>query len=973
MSTVKKTFLKVSEIYNNLSLVEEINEYDANEKYLAIKNEFIQIEIYEIPINLDEFKLTPKKYGNIHCIIRTKVPIIEFKLNPNYLYVLLVIAKTKGILLFNIPKNSQKEEIIDPEFTFNINNIQITSAVFNPFNSHIIACYCSDNTIQIWSVKEPSIQKLSTSVEPTHIRWRKCGNFLAFDDQCRTLKIYNIISKGYIFYLDFEEGIYDFNFFGKNKILILNIYKNIIYEYEYDIKQKGDFPKTNKNQFKKSLKVECKYFFPLYDYYILYFNKKINLYKDLDKLTYFHECSLSSPIIIKTSNNKIITKIINKSEKNIQLIIIYNKNEQEKKDDIKIKRVKKSSIIIDSFDNSPENLNENYFINCPKCFLNIIQCLKYVYNEDTSQSQKEKQYFLLPEVEEIMDNNRNTDLVSLRKNVKDELANLDKISKEKKEREKNAELHHEKKNREKEENIGLFKSIKEEYIFYLTLLIKDETNPQLLLRYLSFLKDHEKELEKLDIAHETFKNELEYYSVILEKNKLKILFGKSFKSEKEKTKELLMDYLNNIKNNTMESFINKINNDYNTRYFNQPISFENKDLIYFDINNNLYYDILNEEDKDEKNLEKKSFFINEVLNRKIIDKYEQIEILIPLIHLILRPPDKEQSLFFLNMIESKTLSDEELKQKEQIYNFNLNIDNKGKKTLAFGDVYYSNPNDLCLENIKDTNHQKCEKYNYNYLIANQPLKLDINKIKNHLKFTLSSRVFKEAYKYLTGNDNYEIMFSSDLISEYINKIMFLPVDFDNAVSFHESMGLTTIISTMKKEINTKFFKCDDEICFILENGVIVAIIYHEFGHLINTVISFSENLLKLTETPRKKYLNLKEGGYYMEIALFGRVIKKFSLGEALYVLNAKNYEKSLEDFRKGFMELSDLDLTMNGEFKNSNLEDKDKINKIKNSIFIKAKSDDNKNDYIKNIQINIPLRNDILRRNIKEEDVEPYF
>ena len=121
------------------------------------------------------------------------------------------------------------------------------------------------------------------------------------------------------------------------------------------------------------------------------------------------------------------------------------------------------------------------------------------------------------------------------------------------------------------------------------------------------------------------------------------------------------------------------------------------------------------------------------------------------------------------------------------------------------------------------------------------------------------------------------------------------------------------------------------------------------------------------------YLNFKEVDYNMEIALYGRIIKKFSLGEALYVLNEKNYEKSLEDFRKGFMELSDLDLIMNGEFKNSNLENKDIINKIKNSIFIKAKNEDNKNDYTKNIQINIPLRNDILRRYIKEEDLEPYF
>ena len=891
---------------------------------------------------------------------------------------MLVITIVKGILLFNIPKNPQKEAIINYDFIFNIDKIKINSASFNPYNSHIIACSCSNSTIQIWSVKEPAIQKISYSYEPKHIKWRKCGNFLGFDEN-KLLKIYNMKGKNFIFYLDFEENFSDFAFFSNNKILIINNTETIIYEYEFNLNQKGDFPMTKKDKYKQLLKVEFEYFLPLYDYYILYLNNQINLYKNFDKSTYSHECSLSSPKIIKTSNNKIIGKIMNiEDKKNIQLIIIYNKNEKEEKDDLHINMIKESFNSIpetNSIDNSPDYINENYFINCPKCFLNFVQCLEYVYNEDTSQNRKVKKYFALTETEEILENNRNNDLISLRNYVKNELSKLelDEIENKRKKQKKKQEGPDKKKNKKEEEKIELFKSIKEEYISYLNLIIKDETNPNLLLKYLSFLKLHENELKKEGIEHETFKEELIYYSVILDKNELKRLFGETFKMEKDKTKILLSEYLQNIQNNTLDSFKKKIEGDYKERYFNQPISFETKDLIYYDINENLIYDICDNKNKEPEKLDAKKYFINEILKRNIIDDYEQPEILIPLIHFIARPAKQDKSSFFLNMIQSKTLSDDELKQKAKIYNCNISIDEKEDKILVFNNAKFSNPHNICFENITASNYQECEKYNYKYLTNNQPLKLDINKIKKHLLFTLKSKVFKEAYEYLTGKNNYETLFSDDIISEYINKIMFLPVDFSNAVAFHDSLSLTTVVSTMKKKIKTNFFNIDEQISFILENGVIVAIIYHEFGHAMNAIISFSENALILNETPRKKYINFKEGGYYMEIALFGRVIQNFSLGEALYVLNKKNYNKPLAEFRKGFMELTNQDLRIEGEFKDFGLKNENKINEIKNSIFIKAKNDDNKNDNIKNIQIKIPLRNDILRRDIKEEDLEPYF
>ena len=87
-----------------------------------------------------------------------------------------------------------------------------------------------------------------------------------------------------------------------------------------------------------------------------------------------------------------------------------------------------------------------------------------------------------------------------------------------------------------------------------------------------------------------------------------------------------------------------------------------------------------------------------------------------------------------------------------------------------------------------------------------------------------------------------------------------------------------------------------------------------------------------------QYLKFKEGGYYLEIALFGRIIKNISYGETLYILNEDNYEKSLEEFKKGFMKLSCEDLYMKGQFEYLNLGNKSELKRLIHSISIKAKN-----------------------------------
>ena len=287
--------------------------------------------------------------------------------------------------------------------------------------------------------------------------------------------------------------------------------------------------------------------------------------------------------------------------------------------------------------------------------------------------------------------------------------------------------------------------------------------------------------------------------------------------------------------------------------------------------------------------------------------------------------------------------------------------------------YYQNAKELCFENLNDNSYKKCEKYNFDFLTKNPPLNLKIDKIKKYLKSVLKSNVFNDIFKLLFGTDDYKRMFDDNMISEFVDNIKFLPINFSCISAFLDKLTLVTFVSTMKKIINLDLSKDDEIISITLENGIIIAILYHEFGHEINSVIGFTENELKNTETPRKKYLDFKEGGYYLELALYGRVIKKLSYGEVLYILNENNYNKSLEDFKKGFIQLSEKDLIINGQFEDFNIKGNKKLNEYKNSLFIKTKNDDDSINIYKDITVSIPLRNDVPGRDIKEKDLMPYF
>ena len=936
--------------------------YDANEKFLALSQDEKSAEIYGFP----------KKVSDKEIKYEVKFPkrIIDLKLNPNNLNILLAGNKSQ-VELFIIPEDPEEKNITKPRFVFDKNKFGFQFSLFNPKNSHIIASSCYDHSIQIWSVSRQIIHTISSEYIKELIdimKWHNNGKLLGFIDNTQ-IKIYNNTNKKIIFNLDFKENFINFEFYGDYHIIFVqNEEKNEIYTYEFGLDSKEEVEIKEKKDYTNLFVEKYNHFLVFNSCYIIQKAiedkkskriERISLYDALNNKAFNNDCSLNHPKVIKTADSRISFKILDKDDyNNFKLVTIKELSEEqikelseeqikeEKKQNKEDKEEKSSSSSFNSFDKNSEDLNKEYFDDCPNIFIDIIDNLHFNYNKYNDTYKKNKKYLDIDEIQINLEKNKNYDLIWLRNNVKQIL------EKEKKYPTK-------------------FGSTKEEYIFYLNLLIQDETNIELLEKYLIFLKKNEGFLEKENIQYEKFSDELKYYSVFFEKEKLKNLFSEyKFDSEKTKLINLINAYYTNLKNNTLKQLQKQLEKENAKRYFNQPISLKSKELLYYDCYQVIFSHIC--ESNNKNNLENELYALNEIITRKIFEKYENDDILVPLSGFIAFSEPQENVEFFLNSVCSGNLTDEEIKKNPKGLELLL-FNNKGNNYVYYNNEVFHNPNQLCLKNIKCDRPMR-EKYNYNYMINNPPLNLNIDKIKKFVTKSFSSRVFKEAFEALIGKEDYNTIFNGQMISEFVNNMKFLPVKFSSCVAFIERLSLVSIIPTMKKNIVFSKNKSNEkEISSILENGIEISIIYHEFGHAINVVISFKENKLKSNDTPRKKYVKFREGGYYLELLLFGRVIKELTYGEALYILNEKNYSKSLEEFRKGFNELKEEDLIIEGEFKDFNIKDVSEINQLKSSIFIKIKNNNNPKDDLRNIKISIPLRNDVIGRKIKEEDLEPYF
>ena len=223
--------------------------------------------------------------------------------------------------------------------------------------------------------------------------------------------------------------------------------------------------------------------------------------------------------------------------------------------------------------------------------------------------------------------------------------------------------------------------------------------------------------------------------------------------------------------------------------------------------------------------------------------------------------------------------------------------------------------DNILETLKSKEkYKEYELYNDEQLLNYYKTKINFKRIKKLMIDILLSRVIKEAFAILY-EEKYKYPFrNEEEASEYVNKyIDFLVLKDKTAKGATNRYTLKTIIFLK----NCKEFypqNMSDVILYdCLYTGIIIKVFLHELNHGFYNFYYYHSNGTTPLSTPRKKKIEEREGGRNFELLLFTKIIRKIQLDQALYIINKKNYDKSLNEFSKDFQSSKENDLKLEDE------------------------------------------------------------
>ena len=102
---------------------------------------------------------------------------------------------------------------------------------------------------------------------------------------------------------------------------------------------------------------------------------------------------------------------------------------------------------------------------------------------------------------------------------------------------------------------------------------------------------------------------------------------------------------------------------------------------------------------------------------------------------------------------------------------------------------------------------------------------------------------------------------------------------------------------------------------MLYSGAINMANIYELNHNFYNMYYYHSNCSIPLKTPRKMILGeLRESGREIELLLFGKIIYSLTFEQICYLLNEKNLEKGIIEFKNGFQNLNKEDLIIEGEF-----------------------------------------------------------
>ena len=926
-----------------------------NKNYL-IKYNGDRAEIYEINSELKLNLILTLTYDE------EREFITDIRFNPIIDSIIIISFWSGHCKIYNLLNKNKKEDILFES----INNKPIMFSIFNLFDPNRIATVNRNKEIFFWDVRNNFLlTKIGNIGEIYLMKWSYFGSdyFEILKKKKKKAILLNIKEKSFIAEKEFEKLEKEpINFFFmKEKNLILVNQRNIEqikFENENDdsmiIKVNYDeIEQTNENlilDYNILVLISQKFFY-------LFNLSKFSIIK---KFT-FDKIGRKVSFSYKKKDNELGLKYINDIDIFDEKDIIESIEECKFQFDTDSFKIKNNITLI--------NIKNNFYEHFYKKIFKYVYLLNFNENVENIQDFKKK-YMKIKIINDFFNEIKNinifirkdfiTQIITYKKDNKKNIINYNKLKisdfpkiinyieklnekgiKDNVIKRKNFLIEAIKKWKENDNNI-----IIEFYIEVTKLLIIDNTNREILEMYLLLLNFNEKDLikyygkENIDY----FENEVNYYSVCFSKNDYKILFEKDKESERKIIFQFLED-ANNLEKfdyeNTM--FQNLMNQaDITFPDFNQPIDYDckNDELKWFLIRKHIFiiFQNLKLEKKSDDLLDKILMGIKTIINKKLLQNEEIIKNKYKLqstLYLIINPFDNtDDSInFFCNSILCNKNNIDELKQK------NFIINNKGQ--LEYDNIIYDNIEDICLENLCFKKYIKEEKYNFDYLLRNYVK--NKKDIKQFLKNILKKNVFIEVYKILFGeNNNYKLL-DERYLEEFIdNRLEFVPIKPYDALAISDKIALNTLISTKRRKINLETDKITlEHLKEILNTSNYVVDEEHEIFHLLDCLPYYENNCSISINTPRKKeYDGKSEGGNYLELLLFNKIMDSISLGDALFILNEDNYNKSLTDFKNDFEKKNYEDLVIKGVFKEFNdylniySMTKDELNKI----FINQKS-----------------------------------
>ena len=262
-------------------------------------------------------------------------------------------------------------------------------------------------------------------------------------------------------------------------------------------------------------------------------------------------------------------------------------------------------------------------------------------------------------------------------------------------------------------------------------------------------------------------------------------------------------------------------------------------------------------------------------------------------------------------------------------------------------------------NIKKDNHKiyydfldlvegKKENDDYNKRAEKMKSEIKPDDIKKFLNFILKSKTIKELISFLFG-DKYSSIFTDEYIEAFINNYLkFVPFKDGDSSGMTDRLSLETYIFLDEDihQIETNNPKYKEIINQALKIGRAIIIILHELSHNFYSYILEYYNYANLSfESPRREFLDIREGGIYVELILFGRNVNKINLEQVLFLLNEDNYGKDLKSYQRDFVNLQEnkeikgtfnyFDVLITNEefknYKNFSILAKPNLNQYKNS------------------------------------------